>query len=354
MRLLARGDCAYAIANHLPLSAAELARNVAERYQPGAHDIYGDGVALNAFEAKIATRLGKEAAVFMPSGTMAQQIALRIVADRRALRTFAGHRTNHVVLHERDGYARLHDLSFVPVGAANRSIRLDDLHAVHEPVGTLLLELPQRELGGELPSWDELVEIAGSAHSRGWHMHLDGARLWECGPAYARPYADICALFDSVYVSFYKGLGAFAGAMLAGPGPFIAEARIWLRRHGGNLFTLFPYSTIAEASFDERINAMTAYHQAAVRVADALKTYPAVTIRPHDPPTNMLHVFIRNTVRELERRAQRIAREHGVWTFNRLSPTDVPGVQRWEISCGDATLALSDHHLRLALDELFE
>jgi threonine aldolase len=76
------------------------------------------------------------------------------------------------------------------------------------------LELPQREIGGLLPEWDDLVAQAAWTRERGIALHLDGARLWEAAPFYERSYAEIAGLFDSVYVSFYKGLGALAGPRL--------------------------------------------------------------------------------------------------------------------------------------------
>jgi threonine aldolase len=351
--LLTRSDCPDAIAYHRETSPAQILRLAADRLADGARDVYGTGAALNAFERKIAAVLGKDAAVFMPSGTMAQQIALRMVADRRARRAFGAHATNHVVLHERDGFARLHGLEFVAVGSPVALITLDDVRAVCEPIASLLLELPQRELGGELPAWEDLVAISTHARDRGWHLHLDGARLWECGPAYGRPYAQIAALFDTVYVSFYKGIGALAGAMLAGPQAFIDEARIWQRRHGGNLATVFPHAQIAEQAFDERIDRMGDYVQAAARVASAIGLYADVDIRPTLPQTNMFHAFIRGQADAFSARVQRIAREHGIWTIQRLAATALPDRWRWEIACGDATLALTDERLHLALDGLF-
>ena len=93
--------------------------------------------------------------------------------------------------------------------------------------------MPQREIGGQLPSWSDLEAQVAWARDRGVAVHMDGARLWESGPFYERSYAEIAALFDSVYVSFYKGIGAIAGAALSGPAPFIGEARLWQRRSGG-------------------------------------------------------------------------------------------------------------------------
>jgi threonine aldolase len=338
-----RADCAHAFAGHAPDADA------------ASRDVYGDGAALNAFEAKIAALLGKEAAVFMPSGTMAQQIALRIAADRSNVRAFAAHPTNHLVLHERDGFARLHGLAFVPFATAATVVTAEHVSGLRERVGTVLIELPQREIGGELPTWDELVAITDAAREHGAHVHLDGARLWECGPYYARPYAEIAALFDSVYVSFYKGIGALAGAMLCGTQAFVDEAKIWQRRHGGNLYTLAPYAEPAERAFDARIGRMAEYAASARRLAAILDRYDAVTIRPNPPLTNMFHAFIRGDQAELALRAERVARELGIWTIapGRLGATAIPDVWKWEISCGEAIVALSDDALDQAASILF-
>src|SRR6185436_8253445 len=106
-----------------------------------------------------------------------------------------------------------------------------DLEAVNEPLAALLIELPQREIGGRLPAWDDLVAQVTYAREHGAAVHLDGARLWESGPFYDRPLAEIAALFDTVYVSFYKGLGGLAGSMLLGEDDVVTEARAWRSRH---------------------------------------------------------------------------------------------------------------------------
>src|SRR4051794_7804002 len=229
---------------------------VAEDERP---DIYGEGDRIEALEARVAALLGKEAAVFMPSGTMAQPIALRIWAGRNGTRTVAFHPTCHLELHEQKGYQLLHDLHGRLVGDANELLTLDDLEQIHEPVAALLIELPQREIGGRLPDWDGLTAQTDWARGRGIALHMDGARLWEAAPFYGRPYDEIAALFDSVYVSFYKGLGGLGGAALAGPQDLVDEARVWQRRHGGNLVTLMPYVVAAELGLDEELPRMPEY-----------------------------------------------------------------------------------------------
>lgn len=351
--MLTRADCRFAISGHEYVPPAEALQRVAERAQGADRDVYGAGTSLNHFENRIAEFLGKEAAVFMPSGTMAQQIVLRITADRTRNRAFAAHPTTHVVLHEQSGFHMLHQLQFIPIGMADVPLTLDSVKALQEPFSTLLLELPQREIGGSLPTWDELMAIAAHAKEERWHLHLDGARLWECGPYYARSYAEIVHPFDTVYVSFYKGLGGIAGAMLLGPRALIDEARIWQRRHGGNLASLYPYSLSAEQAFDDRIGRMMLYRDAAQSVAAALRTYDMIEIRPKTPPTNTMHALIRGDADALRGRAQSLAREHGIWTFKELAPTPIPGVYKWEIYAGDAALALGEERLALALRSLF-
>lgn len=189
-------------------------------------DLYGVGALIEDFEREVAVLLGKEAALFLPSGTMAQQIALRVWSDRRGSPVVAFHPTCHLEIHERKGYALLHGLRGETVGEAHRLLTLDDLRALPDRFAALLLELPQREIGGQLPSWDDLETQAAWARERGAALHLDGARLWEAAPFYDRSPAEVAALFDSVYVSFYKGVGAIAGAVLAGPAGMVAEARV--------------------------------------------------------------------------------------------------------------------------------
>ena len=109
-----------------------------------------------------------------------------------------------------------------------------------ERFGTLLLELPQREAGFFLPSWDDLVAVTHAARKRGAVLHLDGARLWESQFRLGKTLAVTAGLFDSLYVSFYKALGGISGAALAGTKSFVDEARVWRHRYGGMLFGQWP------------------------------------------------------------------------------------------------------------------
>ena len=279
-------------------------------------DRYGAGDRIERLERRVAELLGKEAAVFMPSGTMAQPIALRIWSDRRGIRTVAFHPTCHLEFHEEKGYERLHGLHARLVGDPNRLITLDDLEGIREPVAALLLELPQREIGGLLPSWDDLVAQVGWARERDIAMHLDGARLWESQPYYGRPYAEIAGLFDSVYVSFYKGLGGIAGAALGGDAALIAEARVWQRRQGGNLVTLHPFVRVAaEVALDERLDRISVHADHARALAAALTEVEGVEVVPDPPQTPLFHVVLRGDRERLADAALQVAEERKVFLF---------------------------------------
>jgi threonine aldolase len=316
-------------------------------------DRYGAGELIAGFEQEIANLLGKPAAVFMPSGTMCQPIALRIWADRHGVRNVAFHPTCHLEIHEHKGYQLLHGLHGVLVGSPHRLMTLDDLRAVADPLAALLVELPQREIGGQLPAWEDLVALTSYARERGIAAHLDGARLWECQPFYARPYAEIAALFDTVYVSFYKILGGIAGAVLAGPADVIAEARIWQRRQGGNLVRLFPYVLSARQGLARRLDRMAAYHRKAIEVAATLGQFAQIAIVPDPPHTNMMHLFIRGDRERLIEAALEVAHETGVWLFGRLVPSQLPAYHKLELTVGDATLDLNSAEIAELFDALF-
>jgi threonine aldolase len=308
-------------------------------------DHYGAGKLIEDFESEIAGLLGKEAAVFMPSGTMAQQIALRIWSERKGTRTVAFHPTCHLELHEERGYQLLHGLHGRLVGNPHTLLTLEDLRGVKEPIAALLLELPQREIGGQLPTWQDLQVQAAWARERGVALHMDGARLWESGPFYDRPYAEIAAPFDSVYVSFYKGIGAIAGAALAGPEDFIAEARIWQRRHGGNLIHMYPYALAARQGLRHRLSRFPQYHARAMALAQMLGEIPGLALKPNPPHTNMMHLYLQGERDRLLEASLAIAREERVALFSWLVPTDLPGWWQWELSLGDAVDAFTDDEI---------
>ena len=317
-------------------------------------DRYGDGALIGAFEAKVAALLGKPAAVFMPSGTMAQQIALRIACDRAKNSTIAMHPTSHLELHEEHAYARLHSLRAILLGERGRPTLARDLLSVPESPAALLVELPAREIGGKLAEWPELAALMAIARERGIWRHMDGARLWEAREYYApASYADVCAQFDSVYVSFYKGIGALAGAMLAGPEDFIGEARVWRRRHGGTLVQLHPYVASAAMRFDQQLAKMAVYRSRAAGFAESLGGIDGLSVEPTPPQVNLFHLYFDASAEALTAARDRIAIENGAWLAPRFSDDRGAGRVSAEIYVGDSLLGVPRASDRSVLAPLY-
>lgn len=306
------------------------------------HDHYGDGEFINRFEDKVAQLLGKESAVFMPSGVMAQLIAVNIWCEHGRLPVFGMHATSHLLLHEEQAYQALMQLRGVTVGNRLRPILSKDLSAIAEPLSCLVVELPAREIGGQLPEWDELAELKKNAAQSGLPLHMDGARLWESQAFYQRSYAEIVAGFSSVYVSTYKGIGGIAGALLAGDADFIKQARIWLRRLGGNLIKQTPMVVSTAMRFDQRLALMPACYQRTVDFAATLEMIPGIRLLPRKPQVNMLHVFFDANPTKLLAARDDIARQHGYWLFNLVEETGVPGWCKTEFYVGDNLLQIED------------
>jgi threonine aldolase len=315
-------------------------------------DVYGDGGTVTVLETEVRDLLGKPAAAFMPSGTMAQQIALRIHADRTGRQVVGFHPTCHLELHEDKAYQRLHGLIGRTIGNAHELLTLTDLEAVREPLAAVLIELPQREIGGRLPAWDDLVAQVDHIRAQGAAVHLDGARLWESGPFYGRPLAEIAGLFDSVYVSMYKGLGGLSGSVLLGDEALVGEARAWRKRHGGTLLQLWPYAASGLAGLRLRLPRMERYVEHARAIAAVLADVDGVDVAPDPPQTPMMHLYLRTSAAAVTAGIRRMATEGRLWTWPSSWASGVPGVRRVELAVGDATLDFTPDEVATAVRAL--
>ena len=339
----AKAGCTRFLQLHGRRSPKEL---LAEIPDDVAMDRYGSGGVVDELEAEIASILGKPAAVFLPSGTMAQQITLRVHAEHRSRSMFVCHPACHLDWHEGRGYQRLHGLTCRPAGDLRLPLTVADLEKVAGRPAALVLELPQRDLGGHLPTWSELEGQVAWARERGAALHLDGARLWESTAGYGRSPADIAALFDSVYVSFYKALGALGGCCVAGNTDVVAEVREWRTRHGGTLFALWPYAASALAGLRRRLPLMPAYYDHALAIAAALTTLPNLEVVPDPPHTPMMHLLLRCDAEDLAGAVLGLARDQGIWTFGSWQAADSRRTQRVELAIGDAAMEFSPDEVR--------
>lgn len=334
-----RASCSRMLNTHGVRTPAEMLAEIPAGAQP---DRYGDGGVVTELEQEVARMFGKPAALFFPSGTMAQQIAMRIHSDRRGRSTIGYQATSHLELHEARAYQHLHGLAAATIGDPRELMTLKNLQqAVADDLfGAVLFELPQRELGGLLPSWEDLVAQTGFLREQGIGVHLDGARVWESVPFYGRTLAEIAALFDSLYVSFYKGIGGIGGCCLVGEQDMVDAARVWRHRHGGQLFALWPYAGSALGAMRLRLPRMPAYVAHAVAIAAALREVEGVSVKPDPPQTTMMHLFMDVDEQRFDDNIQAIAATDGLFTWPGSSPTEVPGVRVVELSVGDATMSM--------------
>ncbi|MGV8977058.1 MAG: threonine aldolase family protein [Cellulomonas sp.] len=328
---------------------SELLGSIGESVVP---DTYGDGGVVAELESFVADLLGFPAAVFLPSGTMAQAATLRVHADQRGRRTVLWHPTCHLQTHEGDAYSRVHALTGRMVGERHRLLSRADLDAVDEPVAALLLELPQRDLGGQLPDWDDLVAQIAWARDRGAAAHLDGARLWEASAGYGRSPAEIASLFDTAYVSFYKGIGALPGCCVVGSADLVAQVREWRRRLGGTLHGLWPAAASALHLLGERLPEMPARLTHARKIAAALSNVNGVRVVPDPPQTPMMHLLFDVPEERFVENARRLADERGIWVWPQPMRTGDPGVVRCELSVGRATCRLDPEEVAAAFQAL--
>ncbi|MFK4065018.1 threonine aldolase family protein [Streptomyces sp. NPDC029674] len=319
-------------------------------------DVYGDGVVAT-LESEVARLLGKEDAAFFPTGTMAQQVALRCWAGRTGNATVALHPKAHPELHEGGAFGAVSGLRTVHPTGEPRLPTADEVRDFEEPFGTLMLELPLRDAGFVLPEWAELQEVVAAARERDAVVHFDGARLWECTPHFGRGLAEIAALADSVYVSFYKSLEGLSGAALAGPRTLVEEARVWRHRYGGQLFQQFPTAVSALLGLKNTLPRLPEYVAHARVVADALREgfaaagVPWSRVHPERPYTHQFQVWLPYGPDVLNEAAVGQAEETGTLLFGRWFPDGPPGLSVTEVTVTGAGLAWTAEDVTEAVAE---
>ncbi|GIF71665.1 threonine aldolase family protein [Asanoa siamensis] len=294
----------------------------------GMPDYYGSDGPVAELEARVAGLLGTEAAVFFPTGTMAQQVALRFGGTGAV----ALHPLGHLEMHERLAYAQLSGLRAVWPTTEPRNPTAAEILALAEPVSTVVVELPMRDAGFVLPTWDALVAVTGAARTRGARVHIDGARLWESTPHLGHGLDAVAGLADSTYVSFYKTLGGLGGAALAGTADLAAYARAWRHRHGGQVFQQWPFALSALAGLDRELPRVPSYVRHAPTVATALAGLPGARVFPAPPHTHQFRLWMPHPADALNDAALRLAESAGICFVGGWRDAEVPGMALAEVT----------------------
>jgi threonine aldolase len=253
-----------------------------------------------AFERTWAALLGKERAVFMPSGTLANQLALRALAGDK--RRVIVQDTSHVYNDTGDACQTLSRLTLVPLAPNAATYSRTDVEAVlartaagrvATGVGALSIESPVRRRRGEMFDWDEAQRICAFARERGIGTHLDGARLFIASAYTGITPKAYAAPFDTVYVSLWKYFNSGIGAILAGPARLLDEMHHTRRMFGGNLWNGWPAAVVARHYMDgfvERLRAAVAVSEDVFR---ALAAHPRVTLERTPSGTNVTLLTLR-------------------------------------------------------------
>ncbi len=262
-------------------------------------DCYGDDPSVVALERHVAERVGKPAAVFLPSGTMSNQIAVRVHCQRGD--AIATHPGAHVRIHENASAAAVSGAQIMPIGTRSGyaveelAALCNEEHCGWPPVSLVWLENTLGDAGGEPWPLDlagrGLRQVGAWAREHGRAVHLDGARLWNAHVATGTALADYGACADSLAVSLSKGLGAPMGSVLCGAPDFIERARLHKHALGGGLRQAGIVAAAGLHALTHHVERLADDHARARRLAEALADLPCWHMP--QPQTNLVVAPVR-------------------------------------------------------------
>jgi threonine aldolase len=300
-----------------PRAYAALLAELASRGEV-EEDSYLLGGEIERFEQQWATLLGKESAVFMPSGTLANHLALRALAGTR--QRVIVPETSHIYNDTGDACQTLSGLTLLPLAPGAATFTRADIEAVlartasgrvATDVGAIAIESPVRRLSGQMFDWAELGRIAALARDRGIGLHLDGARLFIASAYTGRSPADFAAPFDTVYVSLWKYFNCGQGAILAGPRRLLEGMFHTRRMFGGNLAVGWPAAVVARHYMDGFVERLRAAIEVSEAFYRAIGAHPRVAVERIPNGTNLTRLTLKGVdpaqvVRRLAERGVRM------------------------------------------------
>lgn len=259
---------------------------------PVGDDVYREDPTINRLQETVAEMLGKEAALFVPSGTMSNQICLRTLT--RPGDEVIVHEDAHVLHYEGGSAAALSGLQLRPLPGAGGVLAAVDVERAIRPAsehfprtGAVEMENTHNRCGGTIWPLEQMEAVAGVAWARGIGIHLDGARLWNAHKATGVSLRDYAATADSVSVCFSKGLGAPVGSALAGSREFVEEARNNRKRYGGAMRQAGIIAAGALYALGNNFDRLVEDHENAAVLAGYLREVPGVELI-HPVQTNIV------------------------------------------------------------------
>jgi threonine aldolase len=269
---------------------------------PLGDDVYGEDPTVNALEELAASKVGKQAGLFVASGTMGNLVAM-LSHCGRGDEVILGKRA-HTFLYEGGGISTLGSVHSAQVWEqTDGSLALEDIEAairpddVHAPRSRLIaLENTHNRCGGDFQSPAYAASVAEFAHARGLSVHVDGARIFNAAIAQGVNVKELTGPVDSVTFCLSKGLCAPVGSVLCGSQAFIAEARRWRKHLGGGMRQAGILAAAGIVSLNEMVERLGEDHARARRLAEALDIHPGLVLDPGSPATNMIFMKLSDGV----------------------------------------------------------
>jgi len=257
-------------------------------------DVYGDDPTVNSLEERVAAMFGHEAGLFAPTGSLANQLAIRTLV--KPGEEILVETRGHIVRAELGAAAAFSGITTRTWPSIDGLLQAEDPLAIaHENAGPYLVSTKAIAVenthnfgGGTVQSIEEIAKLSEAAHSRGIAMHLDGARIWNAHVASGVSFAEYGKYFDTISVCLSKGLGAPIGSVMLSSKERVAEARIWRKRYGAGMRQVGIIAAAAHYALDNNIARLAEDHARAQKIAVALAAFDSSLINPVKVHTNIV------------------------------------------------------------------
>ena len=305
-------------------------------------DVFDEDPTVHRLQDRVAELLGTEAALFVPTGTMANQICVRVhtrPGDELICET-----TSHVYVWEAGAPASLSGVTTRPVDGEYGVLDVEQLRDLPRPNSEhytrsrlVVLENTHNRGGGRVYPHEKVEAISSWAHANGLAVHLDGARLWNAHVTTGRPLADSCKPFDSVTVAFSKGLGAPVGSAVAGTREFVAKARRARKLFGGAWRQAGVLAAAALYALDNHLPKLAEDHRNARVLAEAVRDTPGLRLDPPEVETNLVWFEVDPDLMPAPRLVAAL-KERGV-LVHPAGPTTLRACTHLDVSAADVSFA---------------
>lgn len=285
---------------------------------PVGDDVYSDDPTVNSLEERVAALFGKEAGLFSPTGSLANQLLIRtLVKPGEELLT---EERAHIVRAELGAGAAFSGITTRTWHSERGLLNADTpLALAHENAGPYLVSTKAIAVenthnfgGGTVQPISEIARLSAAARERGIAMHLDGARIWNAHVATGTPFTEFGKHFDTISVCLSKGLGAPIGSIALGSKEAIAEARIWRKRYGAGMRQVGILAAAGHFALDHNIERLAEDHARAKKIALALAAHNQTLIDPTTVETNIVGLELAKTGMSASDFASR-CKERGLW-----------------------------------------